>query len=1114
MKKFLKYFLISLATFLLLFVIAVSVALWFVFTPEKLTPAVRNQVMKYINCQNEIGKIELIFFSSFPRFGLKADRLILINPVDGAPCDTLIKVDEIIGIINILSLIRDKELIVNEFRLSNGSIRAFVDSQGNSNFNIFPTDTIDSQTYNVQSDMMLKVIDVNNLDLKNIDVSYLDQSMNLKADVQNLTATISGSMESGNITGNLDAKPFDISFGYMQADESELKAEIRNLSTKMNGSMNNGEITGNLDAFSFESFSADVAELKTEIQNFSAKLYGIMKSGNIRGTADISPFDITLKYNTIETEIENFSVKIDCVTDLNEFSGDIFIFPFGITYENGNEKYLQNAKIKLNIIGDANLSRQSVNIKEASISLNGLELDMSGTVENDTINKCINTNISYNFSSWLIKKLIDLVPPSMTSYLQGIDVDGLLSSEGIIEGKYSQSSFPMANIRLRLDNGTLNYDDFPLPLSDINADLTIRTDLKNPQSYVRINRFDAKTPQSSIMTAGTLNNLFTDIRAEMNTDFKASIPEFAPFIPDSLNITAKGLLSGNINSDFTMSQLAEMQIEKMKFSGSLALSDFAMIYDSLSLKTDRSSFDFALPNQNPSTATTGFVFANIRANSLETSKINSFDVSLQNTEIILEASDVRDTTRMPNIVCLFKFTDLNANTDSIRISIAAPVGKISLAPRRDNPKHPIIDLSYNSGRIHADFDENTIIIEKLELGAGVVNDPEKNHVVAQWSPRGSIDMTQGKIMLSAFPYPVDITAVKMNFEMESFAIERGSVKLDNSDFNLSGRLENISSWFRGDSLLRGNFDFNSEMTDIVQIMNLTNGIGHSEEEKEDIIGSSSTFLVPKGIELTLNTNIRRAAYGKEITADNIRGQVHVRDGTLLLDELTFTTPATDMELSALYRTPRKDHLLVWLNLKMLNIEIAELLQMVPAVDSIMPMLRSFGGKGEFRFAGQLNTDSMYNVKMSTIRGSSSIRGADLVLMDGETFSRIARSLRFKKQTENKVDSLSAEFSILRRRVTVYPFLIVMDRYKAVVGGQHFLDMSFDYNISLVESPLPIRLAVDVRGTPEKLKFKWLRRSKFPDFYRPASRREIESEELNLRNLIRRALLGNEEINED
>jgi len=91
-------------------------------------------------------------------------------------------------------------------------------------------------------------------------------------------------------------------------------------------------------------------------------------------------------------------------------------------------------------------------------------------------------------------------------------------------------------------------------------------------------------------------------------------------------------------------------------------------------------------------------------------------------------------------------------------------------------------------------------------------------------------------------------------------------------------------------------------------------------------------------------------------------------------------------------------------------------------------------------------------------------------------------------------------------VDVYPFLIVMDKYKAVVGGRHNLDMSFDYNISVVQSPLPFRLAVGVTGTPEKMKYS-MAKSKYPDFYRPASRKVVENKQLELRNMIREALIG-------
>lgn len=126
-------------------------------------------------------------------------------------------------------------------------------------------------------------------------------------------------------------------------------------------------------------------------------------------------------------------------------------------------------------------------------------------------------------------------------------------------------------------------------------------------------------------------------------------------------------------------------------------------------------------------------------------------------------------------------------------------------------------------------------------------------------------------------------------------------------------------------------------------------------------------------------------------------------------------------------------------------------------------------------------------------------------MDGETFSEIAKTLRFNKKTVNRVDSLSAEFTIFKQEIDIYPFLIVMDKYKAVVAGQHNLNLSFNYHISVVDCPLPIKLGIDVKGTMDDLKYS-LASCKYKEFYRPSARRVVENKQLEIRKMIREALL--------
>jgi hypothetical protein len=343
----------------------------------------------------------------------------------------------------------------------------------------------------------------------------------------------------------------------------------------------------------------------------------------------------------------------------------------------------------------------------------------------------------------------------------------------------------------------------------------------------------------------------------------------------------------------------------------------------------------------------------------------------------------------------------------------------------------------------------------------------------------------------------------MNFDPEVFHIKESKLKIDHSDFSLSGTLRNVLSYFRKDSLLRGNFDFVSTHTDVVQLMNLTSGIG--EESKDSLAASSGgPYMVPKGMDLLLNVNIGSASFGTG-TATMIKGGVQVKDGLRVLDDFDFITPAARMQLTTLYRTPRKNHLFMGLECHMQDIEIEELLKMVPDIDSMMPMLRSFKGKGEYHMAVETYLDSLYNPKKSTIRGAASIKGQDLVLMDGQTFSEIAKTLKFNKHTFNKVDSLSAEFTVFKQEIDVYPFLIVMDKYKGVVAGRHNMDLTFDYHISVVDSPLPLKFGIDIKGTMDDMNY-GLAKCRYGQFYRPSARFEVQNRQLELRKMIREALM--------
>ena len=153
MKKFGKIFLITLVSLLGVLIITISIVLWLVFTPERLTPIIRKQADKYITCQSEIGEVELTFFSTFPNLGVKIKQFALINPVTDSPCDTLISLDEITGVVDASAWWKNNEIILIGLALTRGSVNVFTDSVGNTNYDIVAADTTSSPEPASESDI-------------------------------------------------------------------------------------------------------------------------------------------------------------------------------------------------------------------------------------------------------------------------------------------------------------------------------------------------------------------------------------------------------------------------------------------------------------------------------------------------------------------------------------------------------------------------------------------------------------------------------------------------------------------------------------------------------------------------------------------------------------------------------------------------------------------------------------------------------------------------------------------------------------------------------------------------------------------------------------------------
>ena len=303
------------------------------------------------------------------------------------------------------------------------------------------------------------------------------------------------------------------------------------------------------------------------------------------------------------------------------------------------------------------------------------------------------------------------------------------------------------------------------------------------------------------------------------------------------------------------------------------------------------------------------------------------------------------------------------------------------------------------------------------------------------------------------------------------------------------------------------------MVNIKELMDIASGFGAKDSVQKEALaekakdGDKDPFMVPWNIDMVLNTNV---SHGKIFETDiyDLGGKLMIKDGVLVLEQMGFTCEAAKMQLTSIYRSERKNHLFVGLDFHLLDIEVDKLIKMIPQIDTIVPMLRYFSGRGEFHIAAETYLKSNYDIKYSTLRGASAIEGKNLVLLDNETFDKMAKMLMFKKRTKNVVDSLSVELTVFRDEVELYPFLFSMDNYQVVLQGIY--NLSQNYKIK-AEAISPIKLGVDLTSNKTgglKLSKLKLLNLKYSNMFKPEKQNATQRQILELKKMISDALKAN------
>jgi len=289
-----------------------------------------------------------------------------------------------------------------------------------------------------------------------------------------------------------------------------------------------------------------------------------------------------------------------------------------------------------------------------------------------------------------------------------------------------------------------------------------------------------------------------------------------------------------------------------------------------------------------------------------------------------------------------------------------------------------------------------------------------------------------------------ISSAKLNITAAYLDLTELRVKAGRSDFNMTGKLENYLAYYLKDETLRGRFSLNSSLVDVNDLMTFTDPQNESSPEDTSAL---SAFIVPDGIDITLDASIASVKY-QTFDLRNFTGTVRIKDRKLFLDDISMYSLGGSLNMNGSYATADPANPKIDLDLGLKNISVQETFRNFAIVEKFAPITEKVIGdfSGNIKLAGLL--DGHMKPRLETMTGAGDLITSILRLANVNTLNQIAGSLKMDQLKDLEIAATKFNVQFLDGVMDVKPFDFKALGINMNLGGQTSLDQRIGYLLNM------------------------------------------------------------------
>ncbi|MBQ9548220.1 MAG: hypothetical protein IJV01_03560 [Bacteroidales bacterium] len=711
--------------------------------------------------------------------------------------------------------------------------------------------------------------------------------------------------------------------------------------------------------------------------------------------------------------------------------------------------------------------------------------------------------------------------------------DAHLSAVADIDGYLSDNQVPAVDFSLKIPGSNIRY----LP-KDLRARLGLTANASlTPQQFLSagVDALSLRMQGLDLDLSGSGRDLLgEDPFLRLRSRGAACLDTLMRFVPEELGLLASGDLSLRLDAAARLSELQSYHFDKASVNGEISSPrlSLAMPADSLNAVLDRPvvqlssgskgilasvDVDSLLLRQGIGLLArvrdmkNAATFSKVRAHSGR--MVPKLEVSSENAGIYLRSGVNRMGVRNIRVAAAAerRVRDRGRRKhflDSLqRVYPGTPRDSLVIRMRNDRFKGPLPD--FLSERDFASKDINISIDTSLA------------RYLRSWKPSGSIRAERGFVATPMLPLRTRLTGLKGDFDDDVLNLHEFGVTTGTSDLSATGKVTGLRRSLQRRGLLRlglqvksNRLNANELLTAIQLGSKMADSLAAREPAKEDDESfvtdtlknaqfhsdEMALVVVPANLIAEVDLHAARVDYS-DLLVKPFKAKINMRERTLQVTDAEARTNVGEVGLNAFYSTRTKKDISMGLDLRLSEMSAEGIIKMIPAVDQMMPMLRSFKGTLGCEVSATTQIDTNMNVVMPTLDGLVRITGEDLMVEDAGDLRKITRLLMFRNKDIGRIQNLYVNAVVKDSKLEIYPFVLGVDRYMLALMGTQGFDGSMRYNASIIRSPLPIRFGVNVYGSLDKWRFS-LGRSKYRNGKVPVFTQELDAIQINILDAIK------------